>query len=85
MKAPIAIESPLAAVINAVPITTRRQAAMKNSVEPATATMWNSGRSTSRPAMMMRPIAGSATAKVAEQSAAPTPRCLRLGRARRRG
>ena len=49
MKAPSVIGRPLAAASMLAPITTSRQAAMKNSGERATATCRNSGRRISRP------------------------------------
>ncbi len=71
-KAPSDMDRPLAAVMAPVPITTSRQAAMKNSVDFVAATPWNSGRSTSRPSSTISPSASAAGARV-KRSWNPSP------------
>ncbi len=87
MKAPSAIDRPLTAATALVPISTNRQAAMKNSVERVAATRWNSGRSTSRPRPTMAAMASAAGASVQSRpgTAPPASRLARNEAPNRRG
>ncbi len=73
MKAPRPMENPAAALATPEPTTTKRQAAMNNSVDCAAATNRNNGRSNSRPPRISAPSTTRAGRKVQKMATPVRP------------
>ena len=73
IRAPIAIDSPAAAVASPVARITSRQAAMNSSGLPVRATLRNSGRSASRPKPTSPSTTGTACPSASSSASPPAP------------